>query len=305
MLDLETIGIELAEDGSGIAFVLSDGMRIGSAVFMALSVGGDARYFLPCVRSRYNGRDKITYFVEGYTTLRARLGNGDDSLSCLCELVEAAIAVKENGNLSLRCIVFDMDHVFINDADSKLGLAYVPVDASCFDISETQACQAVFTLCKDALAIGCGVQSPLRGISDTPAYESGDLKHLLRELDDMTGASQGYAERRGDVMPLPVFELVSRTPGLRARHRIVEESTVIGRLPEKADFAITASATVSARHCCVFRSVSGSLSVKDLGSTNGTFVNGRALRAGETIPLPEGATLGLGTSVELLVAREG
>jgi pSer/pThr/pTyr-binding forkhead associated (FHA) protein len=70
----------------------------------------------------------------------------------------------------------------------------------------------------------------------------------------------------------------------------------IGRSPG-AEFIVDA-ALVSRLHCQV-TAMADSLQVKDLDSTNGTFVNGRRVQAAE---LREGDTLGVGRVV-LTVSR--
>lgn len=309
MLDLGAVGVDLDEDDSSIAFVLPQGETMSSATYKAITVSGDARYFLPSARSQYNGRDKVTYFIDGYTPLRGYIGGHRANEPLLRSIVDAARTACENGNLSIRCTVFDMDHVFVREDTGQIGLVYIPADPSILDVNETQARQAVFTLCKSALALDMGSESPLRGVSDTPEYKAGDLDYLANCFGGEGVPRPEPVERRAPSPALsaifPVYELVSRTPGLRVQFRIENEQSVIGRLPERANFVIASSATISGRHCCVTRVSDGSLRVKDLGSTNGTFVNGRELRVGETVPLPEGAVLGLGSSVELLVSRVG
>ena len=62
----------------------------------------------------------------------------------------------------------------------------------------------------------------------------------------------------------------------------------VGRAPQ-ADFIVDAT-RVSRVHCRVTVSQSGELAIEDLGSTNGTFVNGRrvdraVLVAGDTVTI--------------------
>jgi pSer/pThr/pTyr-binding forkhead associated (FHA) protein len=90
--------------------------------------------------------------------------------------------------------------------------------------------------------------------------------------------TEGFAER--------VFRLL---PG---------EPKTIGRATG-ADFIVDA-ALVSRVHCRLTALDSGELEVKDLGSTNGTFVNGERI---ETAHLAAGDKLQVGR-VELVVMRE-
>jgi pSer/pThr/pTyr-binding forkhead associated (FHA) protein len=58
--------------------------------------------------------------------------------------------------------------------------------------------------------------------------------------------------------------------------------------------------TISRRHARIERA-DGALSVRDLRSANGTFVDGARVPEERTVPLRAGAQLGLGRSVELTV----
>ena len=78
------------------------------------------------------------------------------------------------------------------------------------------------------------------------------------------------------------------------------QGMVIGRSADQCELVV-AHATVSRRHARL--SLAGeALQVEDLGSTNGTAVNGMALRAGAPLALTAGAKLRLG-DVELLVRQ--
>jgi pSer/pThr/pTyr-binding forkhead associated (FHA) protein len=75
---------------------------------------------------------------------------------------------------------------------------------------------------------------------------------------------------------------------------------VIGRAAEQCELVV-AHATISRRHARL--SLAGeTLQVEDLGSTNGTSVNGTVLRSGTPVALQVGAKLRLG-DVELAVRQ--
>ena len=76
------------------------------------------------------------------------------------------------------------------------------------------------------------------------------------------------------------------------------QGLVIGRAADQCELVV-AHATVSRRHARL--TVSGeALQVEDLGSTNGTAVNGVALKAGTPVALHAGTKLRLG-DVELII----
>jgi adenylate cyclase len=87
-----------------------------------------------------------------------------------------------------------------------------------------------------------------------------------------------------------------------ALDRLMNQSQglVIGRSVDQSELVV-AHATVSRRHARLFLA-GEALQVEDLGSTNGTMVNGAALRAGAPVALHAGNKLRIG-DVELLVRQ--
>jgi pSer/pThr/pTyr-binding forkhead associated (FHA) protein len=92
--------------------------------------------------------------------------------------------------------------------------------------------------------------------------------------------------------------LQSLSPDLSLLFRVMPCSTkTVGRAP-RADFIVDA-ALVSRLHCRLTLDDAGRLDVEDLGSTNGTWVNGRKV---ERAPLAAGDTIRIGR-VEFRVVR--
>ncbi|MGB8258994.1 MAG: FHA domain-containing protein, partial [Terracidiphilus sp.] len=77
---------------------------------------------------------------------------------------------------------------------------------------------------------------------------------------------------------------------------------IVGRDPD-CDL-IVAEPPVSGRHCKLTRQ-GDHYTIEDLGSKNGTFVNGMKLMPGQPAPLPRGATVTLGAQVRMPMPPEG
>jgi diguanylate cyclase (GGDEF)-like protein len=90
------------------------------------------------------------------------------------------------------------------------------------------------------------------------------------------------------------FTVVSG-PNAGAIYSLVAPENVIGRGKECSIRVIDAG--ISRRHARIFRQGPGSYVVEDLGSSNGTFVNG--LRVDGQQPLGEGDRVGVGPNIEL------
>ena len=82
---------------------------------------------------------------------------------------------------------------------------------------------------------------------------------------------------------------------LRKRQRLV----IIGRDADRCDVILSHS-TVSRRHARLSVGRSDMLEIEDIGSTNGTYIDGVGVKAGATHPLRPGAKLRIG-DIELVV----
>lgn len=89
-----------------------------------------------------------------------------------------------------------------------------------------------------------------------------------------------------------------------ATYRISDARTVVGKSPLKAQCVIRSSQAVSRAHCEFLIALDGALSVTDLGSKNGTFVNGKRIAPHVTVSVANGATVRL-ADVPLLVEKAG
>lgn len=85
------------------------------------------------------------------------------------------------------------------------------------------------------------------------------------------------------------------TAGARAgaAFRLQEGQTaILGRDPSRCNLPLGEYNTISGRHCCLELSKTG-LTVTDLGSTNGTWVNGARLLPNQPTAVPDGSELWL------------
>ncbi len=88
------------------------------------------------------------------------------------------------------------------------------------------------------------------------------------------GAQRGERERAGDVAGrVPA----SRLGEIRTVYEVLSERVSIGRAAGN-DVALAGDLRVSRRHAELVRSSEGAWSIIDLGSHNGTFVNGARVR---------------------------
>ncbi len=111
---------------------------------------------------------------------------------------------------------------------------------------------------------------------------------------DMTRVAADGLVRLSGAADGEKFEISVRLSQLRMK----PEGLVIGRVAAQCDLAVP-HASVSRRHA-LLAAVDGRLAISDLGSTNGTFVNGRPALREHPLDLARGASVRLG-DVELVV----
>jgi pSer/pThr/pTyr-binding forkhead associated (FHA) protein len=99
----------------------------------------------------------------------------------------------------------------------------------------------------------------------------------------------------------PLHSLVIELPGSPSRHYLLSAASIrLGRVEGNA--IVVEEEAVSARHCELRRSASGAYEIRDLGSTNGTRLNGEALGP-EARELHDGDTLLLGLAAKARFVR--
>lgn len=99
----------------------------------------------------------------------------------------------------------------------------------------------------------------------------------------------------------PLHNLVVELPGSPPRHYLLSAATIrLGRVEGNA--IVVEEDAVSARHCELRRTAAGGYEVLDLGSTNGTRLNGEAL-SGEARELHDGDNLLLGVAAKARYVR--
>lgn len=313
---LGTQGIERLSGAQSLAFVLGDNALFFGTGYKVLQ-NQQKSYLVQCARSRYNGKIKLTYFTKGLLPLGTFLLEADTS-SCqkvMTELVRAVIDIRDNGFFSLQNILLGNDVVYVDAALGEPRVVYLPVTTSSSDRSDLQVVQQIYRFCMDAMTTATNAPVSLAGLCDTQGYKSGNLGFLLevfRRRDVKEGKeasvqpsladqpSGRLAPASGGASAVYSLKAAGRNSGLVIQ--ISKPQTVLGKSPEKADIVIQNNPTVSRSHCRLIISSEGQLSVVDLTSSNGTFVNGARIHPNRSVPLPVGSRLAL-ANLEFAVTR--
>ena len=141
------------------------------------------------------------------------------------------------------------------------------------------------------------------GAGNRSLHEEMDGGEYAKGFTEVVADAEGAAFT--EVAPGESIDLVRRTDGASfalAPFLDLLDGTgiVLGRAGGDADVAID-DGTISRRHAVIRRHLAGDLTIADLESTNGTSVDGRQLKAGQSRPLYDGSEISLGSCV--LVVR--
>lgn len=95
--------------------------------------------------------------------------------------------------------------------------------------------------------------------------------------------------------------IVRQGPYLNQEYLLTQTATVMGRGPNND--IVFADPEVSRQHAQIIQETDGQYILKDLGSTNGLFINGR--RVSGSTPLNNGDSISLGESIVLVFSLPG
>ena len=309
-------GAKVSSSAQCLSLVLCDPLAVSGTEYKVLRSQGPG-CFVPCVRSRANGLDRLTYLTRTYVALgEYAAGQAPEDLARLLATgVQSLLALKDNGFLSLQNVSFTRDTLFVDRAAVHLLLIYVPVARSTSG-GDLETARQAFRTCAGLLDPLYGAASPLRGFEGGPAYRDGDLAALIALLGGSASSTSAGTQRtaisnkpeveRGDVPERgrqnacpgsatdPVGQVWTLVAAASSHERYVVPAGggVIGKSRSRANVVVALSPAISRAHCRA-TTVNGRLVVEDLGSANGTFVNGARVAKGVSVELREGDRLRL------------
>ena len=131
---------------------------------------------------------------------------------------------------------------------------------------------------------------------------AGDVVRMGRTVLQVTDSS-GAVPEPPSAGPAPVPELVVTAGSSAGRRLTLGDELILGR-EGSGDGELSDDRELSRRHARVARDADGRLTIEDLGSANGTFVNGDRVHGRQLLELGDTVRIG-STTLELVEARAG
>lgn len=250
-----------------------------------------------------NGKRQLAYpLPAGCARLKELAGSfsRQEGIQAVVSAAQTMRDVLENGYLQLENLVLDPEFLYVEKISSASLMVYLPIDGAGRRESG-EADRRARRFLEELLAVtrledGFEGRVCLNYIKEKEpdAYEAANF---------VRDAFQSAVKEMESKRPRQKVFLTSESPLYKIRLEIVRDSHIIGRESMGGEGIDGQIRTISARHCEIIKKDSR-VYVKDLGSTNGTYLNGTKLEAGREQELHEKDVLRL-ANVPFRVHIEG
>ena len=275
--------------------------------------------FVKCVKMSFNGHTQLYYITEGLRTLLSVVSsmNVDGFLIMVTNLLTNVVQAKSNGFLSCQNIEVGFDKIFVEPSTLKVSMVYVPLNQhlhSDYDAFENELRTGLVRLINSlpqlnsarvtrlSIALSNGMMTLENVIEDIAQSKCEDMtqgadrlrrsKNLERDI--FSSGSHSHSKKSAKLVAIngrPNFEI-----------SLTQDETVLGKNPYAVDVALDYNPAISRVHCKISKTGS-EYALTDLGSANGTYINGVRMGRQETMKLTNGDTVRLATSEFRFVVR--
>lgn len=244
----------------------------------------------------YNGRPKLLYGAEDLKVLNNIIATLPEAeiIGLLKQFLDVVCTVNDNDFINLYAIDVNFNRLYYNAKLQLLKCIIIPVNEN-YDFHENVTWQEKY---RNTLVMFCSQifrSQPERysemyyKIMDM-SKSDGEIAYELLNYDfGLTRAGESTTQIFGDNMVddgrIMFLEHYSELGNLL--FRISQKEYIIGKSVNSAHGVINISTSVSRKHCAI-RKEDGGFTIEDLGSSNGTSVNGFGLEPGVRYMLNEG-----------------
>jgi len=285
---------KLIPAGENLTYLLSEDEEYSSNAHKMMQ-GLLETGFLTCVAYRYNGKTKLMYLAENKKPLSEmqRLSESKEA-ELFRSLIETAQEIVSAGFLNLSNVALSIDTVFADPETGACYLVYIPVNNGGAGAGKEAFEKKVLSLI-NGLLIQWGASGNLRRLAVEVSREGASLQSAGRLLSQMQGASSSEPVSGSKSSSIPVLHFVGINTPAPVDIILSKPEFIIGSNVNGVDGTVTFSRAISRVHCKI--SLAGSDAfVTDMGSMNGTYVNGKRLIEGQKTPVQLGDRIRLANS---------
>lgn len=301
---------------SHVAYLLHDVNAFyptGFEVLQNMDGGG----FLRCVKIQFNAQLQFVYLTgrngSEYKPMQTMLSglHPDGFLRMVRNLLEVMQHADETGFLGVQNIVLSPERIFVDPATMNVQLIYLPIAAGYVASTEQDAADELCAML-------------LRIIYAHPELENAGVRRLRQALaSTMPTLRQLYSAAFGDVpapaptpapaprpapAPQPTGTEVMILQAVQHTEQVCialpKSDLLAGTRVGAGELELHGNPYISGRHC-KFSYQNGQYYLTDIGSSNGTYLNGRMLTRDVPQALQDGDTITIASSVFRVKRQEG
>lgn len=260
------------KNGIGTAYVLENNelfYDIGYKVMQNL----DESCLLKCYRLKYNGKIKLVYFTSEYESIAQMIQRltPDAAQNVVACMYEAFTQIENLGFLDVSYVDNRLDHIFVDPITNVVKIIYLPVN--------------------------------IPGRKKNKAVFENEIKAQLNQLAVSTPAMQTPVQPEAQNVQVPPqrnLECIQiQSLDGQIQFQVGHGDFVIGKSKDRVNGVIIGNPAVSRVHCKILYQ-NGTYFIVDMGSSNGTFLNGKRVSATEPLPIQNGSRIRI-ANIELMV----
>lgn len=290
--------VEKTQAGKNPCYLLS-GNEAFSSVRYKMMQGMLESGLLPCVAYHYNGKPKLMYLAENKKPLSA-VGMLDEET--LMRLVDAILSIAEQlcapGFINLDNVERSMDSIFADTQTMDCSFVFLPLnnggEGSGKEKFETEMLSVIRALVIEHSKASSNSLHALMDECSRPDASFSRAKRII-QMSGNRGKTPVLEPIRGNLSTGQQLRLVGIDTPVNIDVVINKPDFVIGKSVNGVDGTISCNAAISRIHCKIIQNGMKAYIV-DLGSSNGTFINGQRLQGGQAAPIQVGDRIKLANS---------
>ena len=296
--------------GNNFAYIINDSSNFFQTEYKVLQSYAEG-CFVKCMKLMYNGKIEIYYLTSGLKTLGSLIPSLDDDkfMAVLSNIFTGIVSVGNNGFLSCQNIDIDLNKIFVDPLTYRVSFIYTPVTEKGFPDYLTFENELRTSLIR-VISENENLQSPrtnhFKSDLSNGMLRIEDLYNGIKNIDNMHGVpdrvsnqnrktvqnssqgnSYGNLQRRVRIIALNTSE--------RIELDVNKDEYLIGKKADKVDGVVSFNKMISRIHCKINKQESGA-TITDLGSANGTYVNGAKLQPNQRMNISNGDIIRLANS---------
>lgn len=295
--------------GANFSYVLTDPGLFQATDYKVLHAQMDGG-FLRCMRMLYNGQVMLCYMTDGYKPLSVLLPglNSETFLAVAESLIRGVLDTRNNGFLFCGNVELSFDRIFVDTNTMQVRLVYLPLSRHLFD-NEIEFESHLRSELLKAIRLTPGLAD------HRVAALAADLMDGTLSLEELIGRIGSGAEKppvpedpvpekeqEGKTKKKQQMWLVSMNAPKKVKFMVDRDSFLIGKRGAAVDAGIDFNKLISRIHCRI-DCKNGEYTVTDLGSTNGTYLNGTRLNPNTPCPVKNEDILRLANSIFQVTVR--